>query len=226
MLLVLLVLGLLLTLLTLFLFQGSVVTGVFALLFLAAGIGLSVFKKKLPQRLGTPLTLLCLIAGVLFLGFCGTAKKADGFGSYDKQLAQAEKALEKGDFDKAMDILAALEEAYGSDDNTLLMKALKNLSQKDYTGAYEEAGQFANKRSQTYYALMEQICLADPASESADALYELYPAAAADWPDWTHMQLYAGISLFEQGNYEKAKYYLVRAVEQDDTDDKGYFRCV
>ena len=223
MLLVLLLLGVLLTLLTLFLFQGSAVTGICALIFLAAGTVLRLGKKKLSGKLAVFLPLLCLLAGVVFLGLCGTTTKAEGFGGYDKQLAQAEKAMRKGDYDKAVALLEELEASYGSDDNTFLLKAFKNLAQKDYDGAYEEAGHFSDKRSQAYYGLMEQIYLADPDLESADTLYELYLAAAADWPEWTHMQLYAGISLFEQESYGKAEYYLLRAMAQDEDDSKSCF---
>lgn len=223
MLLVLLILGLLFALLVLFLFHGSVLFGILALVCFGAGTGLYCFRKKLPGKLGTPLALLCLLLGAAALFFCGTTKAAKGFGAYDQLLADARVALEKEDYDKAVELLEEVGGSYEPDDNVHLLLALKDLKQEDYAAAYEEAEQFKDRHSVAYYVLVEWICILDPAPESVERVYALYEEAAAQWPDWTYMQLYAGISLFEQGKYKKAQYYLLRASGLDPEDAVGSY---
>ena len=75
-----------------------------------------------------------------------------------------------------------------------------------------------DKSSLLYYAVMEQIYIADPSQQSVQDIYAIYLEAAQEWPEWTHMQKYAGIALFEQGQYTAAEYYLLRAHTQDEAD--------
>ncbi len=223
MLLVLLILGLAIGALTMFLFQGVTLFGILSLTVMVLGIGLYFFRKKLPGRLGEILAVLALAAGVVLLGFGGTKAQEDGFSAYESRLEEVKEALQKGKFDRAMKLTEDMQEDYGEDDNTRMLRAVKELDQGDYESAYDEVSAFSDQHSQIYYALMEQIYIEDPSEESVEAIYDLYLKAAGDWPDWTHMQLYAGISLFEQEKYANAVYYLLRAVDQENEDYKGYY---
>ncbi|MCI8638019.1 MAG: hypothetical protein HFG41_02435 [Coprococcus sp.] len=223
MLLVLLLLGLALAILTMFLFQGVTLFGILSLAVLSAGIILYFLRKKLPGKLGEMLAVLAFAAGFVLLGFGGMKVQENGFSAYEERLEDMKEALQKGKFDRAMKLAEDMEEDYGEDDNLRMLRAVKELSQGDYESAYEEMSGFSDQHSQTYYALMEQIYIEDPSEESVEAIYDLYLKAAKDWPDWTHMQLYAGISLFEQEKYGNAVYYLLRAVDQENEDYKGYY---
>lgn len=218
MVLVLLIICLILAVLNMVLFQASVGMSLAAILFCVAGIVLQLCKKKLPSRLGLALVIGCALLGFVLLWNAGGKTGKGGVAEYEERLIQVRELLEDGKLDKAVAALTELEELYGSDDNTQVLWAMENLVKKNYEKAYEAMYQVQDKTSQIYYAVMEQICIADPSAESVETIYEMYIEAAEQWPYWTHMQKYAGISLFEQNDYAQAKYYLLRAYQQDETD--------
>ncbi len=218
MILILFILFIVFSILNLVIFHGSILMSVLTIIFSVGGIVLRVDKFKLPKKTVTALTVACVLLGALTLCGAGSRKQSGGIRDYEDRLFSVQELLMDGKLDKAVAELTELEELYGSDDNIHILWALENLVKENIDAAYSEMDQVSDKTSQLYYAVMERIYIKDPSDHSVDQIYDLYLEAAKQWPDWTHMQKYAGITYFEQNNYSGAQYYLARAFEQDETD--------
>lgn len=218
MILILLILFIVFSILNLVIFQGSILMSIATIVFSIAGIVLRVADFKLPKKAVTALTIACVILGLLTLCGAGNRTQSGGIQDYEERLVSVQELLMDGKLDKAVAELTELEELYGSDDNTYILWALENLIKENLEEAYAQMSRVSDKQSQLYYAVMERIYIKDPSESSVDQIYDLYIEAAKQWPDWTHMQKYAGITYFEQNNYAGAQYYLARAFEQDATD--------
>lgn len=218
MILVLFIVFLLFSVLNLLLFQGSVFFSLLAIIVSIAGIGLQIFRKKLPVKLMRLLTVLCILLSVILMWNTRIRAQKGGIQEYEERLHVVQELLLDGELDEAVAELSELEEMYGSDDNTRILRALENLLKGNTENAYGNMSRVSDKTSKLYYAVMERIYIEDPSDESVEKVYSMYAEAAEKWPYWTHMQKYAGIAQFEQGNYAGAEYYLLRAFTQDATD--------
>ncbi len=223
MLIVLLVVCLILTLLNMVLFQGSVATGIVSIALCVTGILIQILKKQLAKCKPTLLTILCLVCSAVLIWVSGTGTKEGSIQGYEDQLLTVKEYLEKGKLDEAVAALEEMTQEYGSDDNIVLLGALESLFKGNYEEAYSKLRSVRNKKAQMYYAVLEQVYIADPSAESVREVYKLYQEAAAEWPDWTYMQKYAGIAYLEQGLYAEADYYLRRAVDQDAQDSRSWY---
>ena len=219
MILILFVIFILFSILNMVIFHGSVLMGVLTILFSIGGIVLRVGKFGLPKKAVTAAVIGCVLLGILTLCGAGLRKQSgNSIRDYEDRLYTVQKLLMDGKLDKAVQELKTLEKQYGTDDNTQVLWALENLVKENFEEAYVYMNQVSDKQSQLYYAVMERICIQDPSDKSVGRIYEIYLEAAKQWPDWTHMQKYAGITYFEQNNYSGAQYYLSRAFAQDSTD--------
>ena len=189
-----------------------------ALLLTLIGFLLLVLSKGQAHGLKKIVAFLCIGAGILFLWNAGERIRPEGIRSYESMLKEVRDQLAEGNYDKAAEGLGELEEAYGPDDTIRLLRAVESLGKGNYEEAFGHTRSIEDKSSILYYAVMEQIYIADPSEQSVDDIYAMYLEAAQAWPDWTRMQKYAGIALFEQGQYAGAEYYLLRARIQDGTD--------
>lgn len=218
MLIILLAVCIALSLLNLILFHGGILLSILALAFGLAGIILRIPKAGIPDKAKGVLPMVCLAVCTVCLWKTETRAQENGILYYQQQLDRALDQIEKNDPDAAMKTISDLEETYGSDDNTLMLQAMKELENDNYGDAYEIMKRVTDKTSQMYYAVMEQIYMADPSEKSVEQIYDLYLEAAKEWPEWTYMQKYAGIKQFDKGLYNGAEYYLLRAYSQNDSD--------
>ena len=207
-----------LSLLNLILFHGGLLLSILALVFGLAGIVLKILKVGISDKVAGFLSVVCLAVCAVCLWNTETRAQENGILYYQKQLDKALDQIDKKDLDAATKTVSDLEEIYGADDNTLMLRAMKELGNNNYDDAYENMKSVTDKTSQMYYAVMEQIYIADPSENSVERIYDLYLEAAKEWPGWTYMQKYAGITQFEKGLYEGAEYYLLRAYKQDGSD--------
>lgn len=223
MILILFVMFILFSILNMVVFHGSVLMSVLTILFSIGGIALRVGSFKLPKKAVTAMVIACVLFGALTLCGAGSRKQSGGIRNYEDRLFSVQELLMDGKLDRAVQELTELEALYGSDDNTHILWALENLIKENLEEAYAQMSRVSDKQSQLYYAVMERIYIKDSSEASVEQIYALYIEAAKQWPDWTHMQKYAGIAYFEQNNYSGAQYYLSRAFSQDETDDRVAF---
>ena len=218
MLMIVLVVCVALSLLNLMLFHGSLLLSILALVFGLAGMGLKILKVGIPDKATGFLSIACLATCAVCLWNAETRAQEGGILYYQQQFDKALNQIEKKDLDAAVKTVSHMEEIYGVDDNTLILRAMKELKKDNYDDAYENMKKVTDKTSWMYYSVMEQIYIADPSEKSVERVYNLYLEAAKEWPGWTYMQKYAGITQFEKGLYAGAEYYLLRAYGQDDSD--------
>lgn len=214
----LLAVGTLMALVGMLLFQASLLPGILAMLFGILGLAAVLAGKRKPAGVFRVVPGLSLLICVGCLWTAQPRVQQGGIFDYRRQMEKAAEQIEDGRLDAAAATIQSLEENYGEDDNTRILAALENLKTQNVQSAQEKLQKVNDKTSMLYYAVLEQVYLASDSFDAAQALYELYPEAAAQWPDWCYMQKYAGIAGFEQGRYQSSLYYLKRAYAQDNGD--------
>ncbi|MBR1898650.1 MAG: hypothetical protein IJ825_07215 [Oscillospiraceae bacterium] len=128
--------------------------------------------------------------------------------------------------DKADKALAELTEKYGEDDNTRFIRVCSLVASGDVGEAETVAAAFSNKASPFYLMAQEDIISKKYASaeEIAAQMLPLYLEAADNNPDWDYPAKHAGGLLFDAGEYDRACYYLTRALlYSEDEDPELYF---
>ncbi len=151
------------------------------------------------------------------------SKEGMGLGDYNASIEKVTALLKRGELDEALELLSGMEETYGKDENTVLVRVLYKLKDQDFDGAYQELDELKDHTSYEYYSLKEMLCLSDGSEEANEKLSEMYPEAAANWPVWTYMQKMAGVAKITSGEYKAAEYFLTRALLQDNTDPDIYY---
>lgn len=189
-------------------FEASMLLCIVAIAAAGAGIGCYILRKKLPKVAGIAANVACAVVTVLTLILTGNGKTGGKVDAYRDGIEEASALLEQGDLDEALDVLEELDEDYGSDENSLFLRAAETIKTGDYEDAYEIVNQMQDKTSMQYYLAMEMVYQADPAEATVEKIYKLYQEAADRYPSWAHMQQMNGAALFEQENYEGALYYL------------------
>lgn len=201
------------------LFGCSILWGIMAAL---AGIALLVFRLVLGRKLAKQLACVVQVTGTalcfVFLLLMGTRDTGASLDAYRETIAETTKLLKEEKLDQAEENLAALEEAWGLDDEIRSLWAMDCILKGKYEEALEYVDGYEDKNSQSYYMNLEQIYLMEGTEEAAGRLYELYGTAAYEYPMWTYMQKMAGIAAFEQDNPVSAQYYLLRAYRQEPED--------
>lgn len=203
------------------LLDTSLIFTIISVLFCMAGIGLCLLGKKLSKALAGTGRIVCVVLACVLLIPAGNGKNP--VSTYENDLGEARKALEKGKLDQGIELLEEMEETYGQDDNIICLRTVEMVSKGDYEGAYEEIERMSDRKSMLYYAVKEQIYTHDSSGETIDGICAMYLEAAKEWPEWTHMQKYAGIAQLEKDQYESAVYFLERAVVQDMEDAESYY---
>ncbi len=201
------------------LFGCSILWGILAAL---AGAALLVFRLVLGRKLAKQLICVVQVAGTalcfVFLLLMGIRDTGASLDAYRETIAETTELLKEEKLDQAEENLAALEEAWGLDDEIRSLWAMDCILKGKYEEALEYVDGYEDKNSQSYYMNLEQIYLMEGTEEAAGRLYELYGTAAYEYPMWTYMQKMAGIAAFEQDNPVSAQYYLLRAYRQAPED--------
>lgn len=211
-------------LLGIFLFQCSLVTGIAAIicgLFLL--IEQIVLKRRLKRAVHIFICCAASFAGIFCLMFMGMKEQGDDIDSYRASLQRAESLAEAGNTDRAMEILAGLEEEYGTDDKIRLIYTEIYVQEDDQQKALSSIEKCADRTTEEYYVLKEKVYMMSDEEERAEKLYELYVSAAEDQPFWEYAQRMAGIARFEQNNLVSAEYYLLRAKKLDEENPQTLY---
>lgn len=220
---VLYIVGILLAVLKMLLFDAAKMPMIVTILICAAGLIVFIFQNKMPKAAAGILQAVTVILTCICLVFTGESSSASVFALYNKSLEGAEEYLKEGELDQAVKVLEAMEEKYGMDDNMVFLRTIELLEKEDYENAYAEVERMQDKKSVYYYAAKEQIFIQDPSKESVENIYRMYQEAADVWSDWTYMQLMNGVALFEQGDYKSALYYLEQAKKQEETNSRTLY---
>ena len=116
--------------------------------------------------------------------------------------------------DRSGKALDALTEKYGEDDNTRYIRICQLVASGDIGTAEEVVSHFSNKASPFYLMAQEDIMTQKYGSAEAlgENLIDLYIQSSNDNPDWGYPAKHAGGLLFDRGEYDKAAYYLTRAM--------------
>ncbi len=203
------------------LFGCSILWGIFAVL---VGAALLVFRLIFHKRLAKPLRYAAQAAGTalcfVFLFQMGMRRPEASLNDYRDDVAKTARLIEQEKLDKAREQLAAMEEAWGMDDEIRGLYAMECIVRGDGEEALEYMEHYEDKTSPSYYMNMEAIYSKEGGEEAALRLYDLYAEAAYAYPMWTYMQKMAGIAAFEQDNPVSAQYYLLRAYKQAPEDAK------
>lgn len=105
--------------------------------------------------------------------------------------------------------------------------AYEEIDRMIQAGQTDEALKLLNQEedhtSVEYYYLKEMIYLTDGSAEADEALMELYPEAADQWPQWQRMQMMAGVAAMYEGNYESAEYRLLQALRLDTENSETWY---
>ncbi len=219
MLMIIYVLILLAALAELFVFGGSIIPTLAVILLCVTFLGLKLFvKQKMPKNLMFCFTVLGIVLLIVFGVKVGIRGSEGGILQYSDRLQQATEYLAEGQYDKAAQELESMEEEFGTADGTYILSAIRCLEKGDVLKAKEAYNQIENKKQKVSYALLEQIYMQDYSEDSTQNLYRLYIEAANEHPTWSYMQLWAGVTQFEQGNHKGAEYYLLAAYNLDDSN--------
>jgi tetratricopeptide (TPR) repeat protein len=179
------------------------------------------FKDGKHKGLKRKLVCLAAIAG---LGVCIYAPlRPTAYGMLDHTALYKNylSAFVNGKKDKAEKSLGEISEKYGEDDDTRFMRVCTLVSSGDLAQAEEVANGFKNKANPDYLLSWEAILQQKYAS--AEEIYEnlmpYYLKAADEHPDWAYPARQAGGLLYDRGEYDKAAYYLTRAMLYSEEDD-------
>ncbi|MBR4199817.1 MAG: hypothetical protein IKQ91_00890 [Oscillospiraceae bacterium] len=123
--------------------------------------------------------------------------------------------------EKSTKALDALIEKYGEDDNSRYIKICQLAASGDIGSAEEVVSHFSNKASPFYLSAQEIIMTQkyESAETLGEHLIDLYIQSSDDNPDWGYPAKHAGGLLFDRGKYDKAAYYLTRAMLYGTEDD-------
>ncbi|MBQ1546177.1 MAG: tetratricopeptide repeat protein [Clostridia bacterium] len=204
-------------------FHGSLLFSIIAAV-LAAAVFVGdrlLYNGTLAKRL-MPLAAAVIACGCLFI----PSDTSDyGYRDYRKMMDSYTDALGAEKYEKALERKLALEEKYGEDDEMRFISAMD----ASYAGRVGEAElvreSFSDKQNPQYYVLTEVLTLQKYVSddEITSELLSVWTEAADMYPDWVYANKAAGGLLLAENEYEKAIYYLTRALTEDNDDDSQIY---
>lgn len=195
-----------------FFFQGNVLALVIAFIVSVAYIVFRIWLgKKMPKKQGVAVRIIFLVVLAICIFLMGTKGNGGGFILYGEDTQDVCTYIHKGDFDKAAELISAMEQEYGESDTTHMLAALNMLSVGLLEEAYNEYRNINDKNDMTSIVIAEQIYQADSTGDSTDDLYDLYCRAADLYPEWEYIQLCAGVMKIDFKQYRSAQYYLYNA---------------
>lgn len=123
--------------------------------------------------------------------------------------------------DKADQYYTQLTEKYGESDETKYVRICSLVASGNIGEAESVVSSFSNQASPFYLMSQEDIINQKYASadEIGENLIQLYIESSDKNPDWYYPAKNAGGLLFDRGEYDKAEYYLSRAMLYCDEDD-------
>lgn len=196
----------------------SMLACVIALLIAVAGIFVNlVMKNKLKNIIlysslagGFVLALLCLILGSL-----GEQKTENGYADYPNYIAAIQQLVDDGHSEEALTALDDLEEIYGPTDQGLAIKSDIYMKLGDYTTAETILTMMTDLSSTVYYnGYFQRLYVAN----DFNGLDNMVIEAIKDNPHWYKANLLMGIECCEEGDYDTAEYYMLRAYYYNNTD--------
>jgi len=211
------------TLVQMIFFGGSILSSLLIILVSLGYILLKIFARK---RLGKVFFRLYTIIGLVFVFVSvlnmSLVDETSGVSEYNEKIADIIEKIEDEDYNRAEDEITSLEEKMGSSDELLFVKTMNYLGQKNYESARRTLDEVSDKNARTCLKLYEQLYVEDPSANKQD-LYDLYVKAANIYPEWEEMQVacaYAKICNFE---YKSAQHYLKNALLLNDSNPLTLF---
>ena len=211
------------SLLAAFVFRCSMVFSLAAAAVSAALFACEIFlfRDGKHKRLRSTLVCLAAIAGLCLCIYTPPRPTAYGMLDHTALYKNYLSAFMNGKKDKAEKSLSEIAEKYGEDDDTRLMRVCTLVTSGDLAQAEEIANGFKNKANPDYLLSWETIL--EQKYASAGEIYEnlmpYYIKAADEHPDWAYPAKQAGGLFYDRGEYDKAAYYLTRAMLYSEEDD-------
>ena len=190
----------------------SAAAAVVSAVLLAAEVFL--FKKGKLRKLKNVLVFLVAVAGLCVCIYTPIRPTAYGQLDHTELYVNYLDSLLDNKKDKAQKTLDEIIEKYGENDDTRYMRVCALVDDGKLGEAEDVANRFHNSADPYYLLSWETIMMEKyPSQEELyNNLFPLYVKAADDNPDWCYPAKQAGGMYYDRGEYDKAEYYLTRAM--------------
>ncbi len=203
-----------------FLFNCSLLFSIAAALISAALFVVEVFLFK-ESKVKSAVIFIAVLFGICVCVYAPPRPTDHGVLDHAKIFEKYISAVASGKQDKTEEALTEITEKYGEDDYTRYIHIGSLVESGNISKAEELVSGFSNKHGQLYLMAWEEIINKKYVSEKevGEALLPLFIDAADYDPDWWYPAKNAGGLLYDRGEYSKAEYYLTRALTCAKEDD-------
>lgn len=221
MIIVFLLTSLLTSILSIVFFRTNMILGIIACVVTVALIIVYFFRNKISKKT-MPIILSVGLVLVVGLNLFATIKiEENGILDYEAKMTKVQKALMNNDPYKAEKLLDEIKDN-GNTSNVVIARAMSEYMTEEPDSCLKTLNNLNNvdKKIPLAYVLKGGSYLKIKEYKKAE---ETFTEAARLYPDWYGAQFFAGEQAIGNGNYEKGIYYLLRAIELNDSIAAPYY---